>query len=48
MGIDLGMTVSKAGIFGADGNTEAVYSEEYRAESMDRPGGQTRRISGGL
>jgi len=38
MGIDLGMTVSKAGIFGADGNTEAVYSEEYRTESMDRSG----------
>ncbi|HXX21599.1 MAG TPA: FGGY family carbohydrate kinase [Terriglobia bacterium] len=38
MGIDLGISVSKAGIFGTDGRTEAVYSEEYRAESGHHTG----------
>jgi xylulokinase len=38
LGIDLGITVSKAGIFGADGDTKAVYCEEYLAESADRQG----------
>jgi len=38
LGIDLGVSVSKAGIFGTDGHTEAVYAEEYQAGSMDSPG----------
>ena len=38
VGIDLGMTVSKAGIFGTDRISEVVYSEEYKAESWERPG----------
>ena len=38
LGVDLGITVSKAGIFGTDGSTEAVYAEEYDTESRERPG----------